>query len=100
MMVGSRWRCLVEFVGPDGIVWATRAMTGIGNPDLRDVEEIARLQLRATRRGGGVVLDAVCPRLLELIELAGLPVEMRGKTEHRKELRCVQKDVETDDPTA
>ncbi len=99
MMLGTRWRCLVEFVAPDGTVWTTRVMTGYGNPDLSDVDELARLQLWATRLGASIVLDSVCPRLLELIELAGLPVQMRGKSEHREDLRRAQKDVETDDPT-
>ncbi len=99
-MVAARWRCQVEFVGTDGTIWATWVMARSGNPDLSDVDEIARLQLFASRLGGSVVLDAVCPRLQELIELAGLPVEMRGKAEHREDLRCAQKDVESDDPTA
>jgi hypothetical protein len=80
-MVASRWRCLIDFLAPDGTVWSTHVLTGTGDPDLADVEELAKLQLSASRLGGRIVLDAVCPRLAELVELAGLPVEMRGKPE-------------------
>jgi hypothetical protein len=96
-MVASRWRCLIDFVGRDDTVWATRVFTGHGDPDLADVEEIAKLQLSATRLGGHIVLDAVCPLLLELVELAGLPVEVRGETEQREDLLGTQERVDPDD---
>ncbi len=100
MMVASRWRCMIDIIGADGTVWATRVLTGAGDPDLADVEELALLQVAASRLGGRVVLDAVCPRLVELIELAGLPVEVRGQTEDREDLRGAQERIEPDDPTA
>jgi hypothetical protein len=98
-MVASRWLCLIDFVAQDGTVWATRALTGNGDPDLADVDQIAKLQLSASRLGGHIVLDAVCPFLLELVELAGLPVEVRGETEQREDLLGAQERVEPDDPT-
>jgi hypothetical protein len=98
-MVVSRWRCLLDIVGPDGTVWATRVLVGAGSPDLGDVDEVALLQLLASRMGGRIVLDAVCPQLAKLLELAGLPVEVRGKTEDREDLLGAQERIDPDDPT-
>jgi hypothetical protein len=98
LMDVSRWRCLIDIVGPDGTVWVTRVLTGPGNPDLGDVDELASLQLSAGRIGGRIVLDAACPRLLELLELAGLPVEVREKAEDGEELLGAQERIDPDDP--
>lgn len=99
VMAAARLRCLIDVVGPDDTVWVTRALTGSGEPDLGDVEELALMKLAATRIGGRIVLDAACPHLVELLELAGLSVEVRGKAEHRKDLLGAQEGVEPDDPT-
>ena len=99
VMVAARLRCLIDIVGPDGTVLATRVLTGTGEPDLGDVEKLAMLKLAAARIGGGIVLDAVCAHLVELLELAGLSVEVRGKAEHRKDLPGVQERVDRDDTT-
>jgi len=99
VMVEARLRCVIDVVGPDGNVWATRVLTGTGEPDMGDVEELARIKLSASRVGGRIVLDTVCAHLVELLELAGLPVEMRGKVERREDLLGAQERVEPDDPT-
>ena len=98
VMAAARLRCLIDIVGPDGTVWATRVLTGTGEPDLGDVEELALLKLSASRIGARIVLDAVCAHLFELLELAGLSIEVRGKAEHREDLLGVQERVEPDDP--
>lgn len=51
---------------------------GDGAPDLATVDALARRALAEARRGRRVVLVDVAPALLELIELAALPVEVEG----------------------
>ena len=98
-MVVSRWRCLIDIVGPDGTVWATRVLKGTGNPDLGDVEKLALMQLSAARIGGRIAIGAISPHLVELLELSGLPVEVQGQTEDREDLLGAQESVERGDPT-
>jgi hypothetical protein len=62
--------------GPDGTEIRTCTVEGYGAPDLRAVDEVARLVLFATRLGGKVVVEAACEELTELLRLAGLRVEM------------------------
>ena len=87
----------VSVLGPDGVVLGTCVLRGRGHPDLKAVDDVAHLQLLATRLGGAIVLDAASPALRELLELAGLAVEVRGQAEHGEDLRCVQEHVEPGD---
>jgi hypothetical protein len=64
--------CRVTVVGPGGGTVATWAVARPGHPDLGTVDELARLALLAGRLGGGVVLSELCPRLCQLLDLAGL----------------------------
>jgi hypothetical protein len=66
----------LRVVGPDGAEIRTCIVDGYGAPDLRAVDEVARLVLFATRLGGTVVVETACEELTELLRLAGLRVEM------------------------
>jgi hypothetical protein len=84
MATVQRW-CLIKVVGPDGVVLAARVLEGPGSPDLRAVDDLARLALLATRLGGGISVAEVSPAMQELIELTGLPVEVERQAEPREE---------------
>jgi hypothetical protein len=77
--------CRVTVVGPDEAELAAGVLEGPGAPDLGAVDDVARLALVAKRLGGALVLTEVAPALQVLLELAGLPVQVQGKTEGRKE---------------
>jgi hypothetical protein len=75
MAVVQTW-CRVALVGPGGSVLATRWLRGAGAPTLEAIDDIARLALAGTRLGGRVVVGEVSPEMAELLELAGLGVEV------------------------
>jgi len=64
---------------------AAGELTGENKPDLGAVDLIARMSLMARRAGATVRLCDACPELVELLELAGLPVEVERQTEGGKE---------------
>lgn len=70
--------CRVRLVGHDGAALACSTLSGPSAPDLRAVNDVARLALMARRLGYGIVLDEVAPALRALLELAGLLVEVAG----------------------
>jgi len=76
----QRW-CRITIIGPDLTERAGGELEGVGAPDLRAVDDVARLALSARRLGGRVVLADVVPTLRGLLELAGLGVEMEGEPE-------------------
>jgi len=80
MVALQRW-CRVTVVGPDGAVVACCELDGPRSPGLGAVDDVARLALLATRLGGGITLAEVSPAMRELVELAGLCVEMEGQVE-------------------
>lgn len=88
----------VSVVGVDGTTLATRALRGQGRPDLGIVDDLGRLQVRARRLGAHVVVETACSSLLELLELAALPIEVRRQPEHGKDRRRVQEGIERGDP--
>jgi hypothetical protein len=90
MMAAVTLWCRVAVVGPHGGVLGRRVLEGPGPPDLETVATVARLILTARRRGAAVVLAEVSPRLRELLEMAGLDVEMEGQTELGKQALGVQ----------
>ncbi len=55
-----------------GTVVATWVLPEGTRPDLGGVDALARLQLEARRRGWSIRLCTVCPRLGEVVDLAGL----------------------------
>jgi hypothetical protein len=77
--------CRVTVVGPDGAVLACCLLRRTGAPDLGSVDRVARLALLAGRLGGGIVLADVSSALRELLDLAGLSVQVAGEAERREE---------------
>jgi hypothetical protein len=76
-MVSKLW-CRVTIVDAEGATLAQGMLEGPADPDLRAVDDLARLMLQAKRLGGGIQLAEVSPELCALLELAGLRVEMEG----------------------
>jgi hypothetical protein len=75
-----RW-CRAAVVEADGGVLVRFAVTGTGRPDLSVVDDVARLALASTRLGCRLLLSDVAPGLRELLELAGLWVQVQGEAE-------------------
>jgi hypothetical protein len=88
----------VRAVRADGATLFTSVVRGRGLPDLDTVEKVARLKLAAVRLECRLVLEQPSPGLLELLELAGLRVEVEGQPEGREDLGGVQEEVEGRDP--
>ncbi len=59
----------------------TIVLEGPGAPDLAAVDDLARWQLLGHRLGGRVVVDQVAPQMTQLLELAGLGVEVQWQAE-------------------
>jgi len=89
MVALQRW-CRVTLVGPDGAVVARCELDGPGSPGLGVVDDVARLALLASRLGGGITLAEVSPAMRELVELAGLCLEMEGQAELGEEPLGIQ----------
>jgi hypothetical protein len=80
------------------------------DPDLGTVDELARLQLAAVRRGSRVRLINVTADLQGLLVLLGLDevlgcgpglgIEARRQAEHREKSRGVQEEGDPADPIA
>ena len=75
----DRW-CTVELVRA-GRVRARCTFGGADPVDLAAIEAIARMALAARRLGYALRLTAVAPELHELLDLAGLGVEVQGEAE-------------------
>jgi hypothetical protein len=80
----ERW-CRVTVVGGGGAVLAAGVIEGTGAPDLGAVDEVARLALLAARSGATMTIADVSPAMAELLELAGLRVQVEGQAEGREE---------------
>ena len=89
MATFERW-CRVRLIGPDGDPLGYYPFGGPSSPDLRAVDEVARLDLLTTRLGGRIQLVDVSPALRELLDLAGLAVEMDRQTKGRKQPRGIE----------
>ena len=95
-MGGSRRWCRLSLLDDQGVVVAAGELTGDTKPDLGAVDLIARLSLMARRTGTTVRLDDVCPELVELLNLAGLPVQVERQAERSKQpLRVEEVEKET-----
>ena len=95
----QRW-CRITVVGPSGSPLATFVLTGSGAPNLGAVDHVARLALLGARLGGCVTLAEVSSAMRELLELAGLDVEVEGQTEGGEEtvrIQEVQEEVHSRD---
>jgi hypothetical protein len=79
-MAMERW-CRVTMVGAEGEPIADGVLEGPSTPDLGAVEDLARLALLAKRLDAHLELLEVAPELAELLELAGLRVEMERQPE-------------------
>ena len=77
MGASQRW-CRLTLLDDHGAIVAAGELTGETKPDLGTVDLIARLSLTARRTGTTVRLSDACPELVELLVLAGLPVEVEG----------------------
>lgn len=82
--------CRVTVTASDGSELGSCELEGVGSPDLSIVDVVARLALLARRLGGGIRLRAVSPGLQELLDLAGLGVEMGGQPEVGEEVLGVE----------
>jgi len=89
----------IVVVGPGGIEAAKWTMPATARPDLSVVDELARLALAARRLGYWIELRNACAGVLELVDLAGLRVEVVGKAEGAEQ-GSVEKVVMPDDPAA
>jgi hypothetical protein len=77
-MADCRPWCRVSLVDPHGDVVAGWALAGEANPKLDAVDLIARWVVVAKRAGTTLRIGDACPEILELLELAGLAVEVEG----------------------
>ncbi|HEX6391912.1 MAG TPA: hypothetical protein VFZ97_00615 [Acidimicrobiales bacterium] len=75
-MADCRQWCRVTLVDNEGEVLAGWALAGESNPNLEAVDLIARWSVIARRAGASLRIGNANPELRELIELAGLPVEV------------------------
>jgi hypothetical protein len=80
----QRW-CRVTVHRPGGSapadLLADILLEGTGPPDIGTVNEIARLALVARRAGATISLSEVAPAMEELLELAGLRLELLQRPE-------------------
>ncbi len=84
-----RW-CWVTVVHSSGSELDRFELRGRGPPDLSVLDELARVVLFAKRLGCTVRLDEVAARLVELLELADLPLEVGRKAESGEETLRVE----------
>lgn len=83
-------------------------VAGVDAPDAATIEALARFRLAARRRDTAMRLRGASPRLVELLELAGLQdvlptddasgLEPGRQAEERKEVGRVQEEGDPDDP--
>jgi hypothetical protein len=103
MMVALQRWCRVTVWGPDGTIVASCELDGPGSPGIGAIGEVARLALLASRLGGGITLAEVSPAMGELLELAGLCVEMEGQAELGEQPTGIQQreeEIHPGDPSA
>ncbi len=90
--------CRVTVTGPDGTTWADSVLEGPGAPDLGAVHDVARHALLAARLGGDIAIIDVSPAMAELLELAGLGVEVQWQTEMGEQTVGIQEGQEEAHP--
>jgi hypothetical protein len=92
------WATIVV-LDPGDTEITTWVFTGDGVPGLAALDALARIALAARREGCAVRVRDACRELTELVDLAGLGVEMFGQAECGKEVG-VEEIVLPDDPVA
>jgi hypothetical protein len=75
-------------------------VTGDGAPGLAAVDRLGHLVVMVRRTGGTIRLEEASGRLSDLLELAGLRVEVGGQPEGRKQLLGVEEGMDSGDPVA
>ena len=97
--LSRRARSLVSRCAADTLICDVGA---VASPDAATVDALARLQLRARRRGYTIRLRRVPEDLEELLALAGLaealPLEGEGHSEQREQPVGVQEERDRGDP--
>ena len=88
-----RW-CRVTILGPDGEPLASALLSGPGAPGLLAVDAVGRLSLLARQARATVRVTEVCPELGELLELAGLGVEVERQAEEGEDALEVEQGEE------
>lgn len=86
-------------IGPGDVEVARWALDGRGCPDLAAVDGLARLALVARRQGCTIRVRDACTELAELVDLAGLRLEVVGQPEGGEEVR-IDEGVVPDDPAS
>jgi hypothetical protein len=69
----------------DGEALVSAVLSGSGAPGVLVVDVVGRLALVAQRAGCAVRVSELCPELGELLDLAGLGVEVEGHAEVREQ---------------
>ena len=100
MMHGWQHWGVLEIVGQDGRVLASSSIDGRGEPDLGAVDAVARAMLTAKHLGARAVLTTPSTFLLQLLELSGLRVEVKGQPESRENVGRVDEAMDPGDPAA
>ena len=77
--------CRVRVVERGGTEAARYSLEGYGDPDITAVDVVARLGLLAGRLDQTLVLEDLSEAMAQLLDLAGLDVDVEGQTEGRKE---------------
>jgi hypothetical protein len=98
MMATRQPWAVVEIVGPDGTVLGTIVADGPGRPDMAAVDDLARTQLMAKRLGGRAVVKTASPFFLELLDLAGLAVEVERQPKEGENGGRIEEGVDPGDP--
>jgi STAS domain len=79
-------------------------VAGVGHPDLRTIDALARVGLIAKHLGTGIRLRGASVELLDLLAFCGLPVELvlegEREAEEREEARRVEEERDPGDPIA
>ena len=87
----------------DGTVRSWEGPRSATGPDMGAIDVLARVVLEMRRRGWQVCMVDVAPEMCELVELAGLPVEVRRQAEEREEalgVEGVEEEAHGRDPVA
>ncbi len=96
--VGELPWCRVRVVEADGTAGSPRILAGEG---LVAVDRLARVALEARRRGARVEVEELSPTLGELLELAGLRLEVGGQAVDGEEgvgVQEIEEEVHPGDP--
>ncbi|CAN5900312.1 hypothetical protein BH23ACT2_BH23ACT2_06110 [soil metagenome] len=103
--MGGQDRATIEVMDGNDTVVTTWVLPVGARPDARSLDALCRLQLEARRFGWSIRLRPGCPRLGELVDLAGLaevlglPLQAEGQPEGLEEVGAEEVVVPRDAPT-